>query len=113
MTAAVHASTRRASLALLARRVGLFVMYVVVAAAPLALALLGPHPPGRGFWLDAAFGLGLVGMAMLGLQFLSVARINRVDAPYGIDAVMRYHRQIAFVALAFITLHPTLLLAGR
>jgi predicted ferric reductase len=110
MAAAIHASTRRASLTLLARRAGLFVLYVVVAVAPLALALLGPHPPGRGFWLDAAFGLGLVGMAMLGLQFLSVARINRVDAPYGIDAVMRYHRQIAFVAMAFVTIHPLLLL---
>ena len=106
-------ATRRASLLLLLRRVGLYVMYVTLATTPLALALLGPHPPGRGFWIDASFGLGLVGLGMLGLQFLSVARINRVDAPYGIDAVMRYHRQIAFVALAFIVLHPTLLLASR
>ncbi len=105
------AATRRASLLLLLRRIGLYVMYVVLATTPLALALLGPHPPGRGFWIDVSFGLGLVGLGMLGLQFLSVARINRVDAPYGIDAVMRYHRQIAFVALAFVLLHPTVLLA--
>jgi predicted ferric reductase len=105
------AATRRASLLLLLRRIGLYVMYVVLATTPLALALLGPHPPGRGFWIDVSFGLGLVGLGMLGLQFLSVARINRVDAPYGIDAVMRYHRQIAFVALAFVVLHPTMLLA--
>jgi predicted ferric reductase len=113
MPAPSAAATRRASILLLLRRIGLFTMYVVLAVTPLALALIGPHPPGRGFWVDAAFGLGLVGLAMLGLQFLSVARINRVDAPYGIDAVMRYHRQIAFVALAFIALHPTLLLVNR
>jgi predicted ferric reductase len=105
------AATRRASRLLLLRRIGLFTMYAVLAVVPLGLALLGPHPPGRGFWIDASFGLGLVGLGMLGLQFLSVARINRVDAPYGIDAVMRYHRQIAFVALAFIVLHPVVLLA--
>lgn len=104
------AATRRASSILLLRRIGLFTMYVVLATTPLALALLGPHPPGRGFWIDVSFALGLVGLGMLGLQFLSVARINRVDAPYGIDAVMRYHRQIAFVALAFVFLHPTILL---
>ena len=102
-------ATRRASLLLLARRIGLFSMYVVLALTPLALALLGPHPPGRGFWFDFSFGLGLVGLGMLAMQFLSVARINRVDAPYGIDAVMRYHRQIAFVAFAFITAHPLVL----
>jgi predicted ferric reductase len=85
-------------------------LYIVVGVAPLVLALIGPHPPGRGFWVDAAFGLGLVGLAMLGLQFLSVARIARVDAPYGIDAVMRYHRQVAYVALAFLVAHPLLLL---
>ena len=102
-------ATRRASALLLLRRIGLFTMYVVLAATPLALALLGPHPPGRGFWFDFSFGLGLVGLGMLAMQFLSVARINRVDAPYGIDAVMRYHRQIAFVAFAFITAHPLVL----
>ncbi|MDQ1373179.1 MAG: hypothetical protein QOJ09_517, partial [Actinomycetota bacterium] len=111
MPTASAAATRRASQLLLLRRIGLFSMYAVLAGSPLALVVLGPHPPGRGFWLDVSFGLGLVGLAMLGLQFLSVARINRVDAPYGIDAVMRYHRQIAFVALAFIVLHPVLLLA--
>jgi predicted ferric reductase len=111
MPTASPAATRRASQLLLLRRIGLFSMYAVLAVVPLALALVGPHPPGRGFWLDASFGFGLVGLGMLGLQFLSVARINRVDAPYGIDSVMRYHRQIAFVAVAFIVIHPTLLLA--
>ena len=103
-------ATRRASQLLLLRRIGLMSMYLVVAAAPLVLALVGSRPPGRGFWVDAAFGLGLVGLAMIGLQFLSVARIARVDAPYGIDAVMRYHRQIAYVLLAFLVAHPLLLL---
>ncbi|MEY2475751.1 MAG: hypothetical protein QOG87_1066 [Actinomycetota bacterium] len=106
-------ATRRASFLLLLRRIGLFSMYVVLASTPLVLALIGPHPPGRGFWLDVSFALGLVGLAMLGLQFLSVARINRVDAPYGIDAVMRYHRQIAFVATAFIALHPLVLVLAE
>jgi predicted ferric reductase len=106
-------ATRRASLVLLLRRIALYTGYLALAVTPLALVLLGPHPPGRGFWLDFSFGLGLVGLGMLALQFLSVARINGVDAPYGIDSVMRYHRQIAFVAVAFIALHPTLLLGAR
>jgi predicted ferric reductase len=109
-TSGAATATRRASQLLLLRRIGLMALYVGVAVAPLGLALLGPHPPGRGFWVDVAFGLGLVGLSMLGLQFLSVARIARVDAPYGIDAVMRYHRQAAYATLAVVVAHPLLLL---
>jgi predicted ferric reductase len=46
---------------------------------------------------------------MLGLQFALVARIRRISRPFGIDVVLQFHRQITFVALAFVLLHPLLL----
>jgi predicted ferric reductase len=86
-------------------------LYLVVAVAPLLFALLGSPPPGRGFWTDLSVGLGFVGLAMLGLQFAVVARSRVVAEPYGIDVVIQFHRQISWVATAFLLAHPVILMA--
>ena len=46
---------------------------------------------------------------MLVLQFALIARFKAVAAPFGIDALLQYHVQISFVALAFALAHPVLL----
>jgi predicted ferric reductase len=84
------------------------VMYLLVAVAPLVFAWSGPEP-GRGFVINFSVALGFVGLAMMGLQFALVARFRTVSAPFGVDAMLQYHRQMAYVALAFILAHPLLL----
>ncbi|WP_409329480.1 ferredoxin reductase family protein [Trujillonella humicola] len=86
-------------------------LYLAVAVVPLVFALLGPAPRGRDFWTDFSVGLGFVGLAMLGLQFAVVARSRAVAAPYGIDVVIQFHRQISWVATAFVLAHPAILVA--
>ena len=56
-------------------------------------------------------GLGYVGLSMMVLQFTLVSRIKWLAAPFGIDILQRFHRQVSFVALAFVLAHPALLLA--
>jgi predicted ferric reductase len=68
-----------------------------------------PVPSGRGFWLEFSVALGFAGLTQIGLQFLLIARFKRVTAPYGIDVILRYHRQIAMVAVAAIVLHPLII----
>ncbi|UBU10570.1 ferredoxin reductase family protein [Nonomuraea gerenzanensis] len=85
-------------------------VYLAVAVAPLVFALLGEAPPGRGFLVDFSVALGFVGLSMMGLQFALVARFRSVAAPFGEDAVVQFHRQIAYVATLFILAHPVLLL---
>lgn len=46
----------------------------------------------------------------MGLQFAVVSRFSSVNAPYGLDAVLQYHRAISFVALAFVLAHPTIIM---
>jgi predicted ferric reductase len=46
---------------------------------------------------------------MLVMQFALIARFKAVAAPFGIDALLQYHVQITFVALAFALAHPFLL----
>jgi len=84
-------------------------LYLLVALGPLFFMLVGDAPPSRGWLVDLSVALGFVGLAMMGLQFALTARFNAVDASYGLDVVLRFHRQISFVALAFVLSHPVLL----
>lgn len=86
------------------------VVYVLAVVGPLFFMLVADTLPGRGWWLDLSTALGFIGMSMLGLQFAVTARFNPVDAPYGFDAVLQYHRQISLVAFAFVLAHPTILM---
>ena len=82
--------------------------YVAVAVSPLFVALIDLNP-GRGFVVNFSVALGFVGLTMLGLQFALVARFRRVAAPVGIDRLLEFHKQIAYVALGLVLLHPILL----
>jgi predicted ferric reductase len=101
-------AARRAAPAKGARRVGWLSMHVLIAAAPLALCV--PQlKPGRGFVIDLSVALGFVALSVLGLQFALAARFSRSSAPFGIDVVLTYHRQISFLAVAAAFAHPVLL----
>lgn len=89
------------------------VLYVLIALSPLLTILIGPEPPGRDFWTEFSVALGFVGMSVMCLQFLITARFRRVAAPYGIDILLQFHRQISFVAFALVLAHPLLLFVTR
>jgi predicted ferric reductase len=84
-------------------------LYLTIVLVPVFLMLLPPVPSGRPFWLEFSIALGFVGLTQIGLQFLLIARFKRATAPYGIDIILRYHRQIALVAVAAIVLHPLII----
>jgi predicted ferric reductase len=90
---------------------GLFwlLLYLMIVLVPVFLMLVPPVPSGRPFWLELSIALGFVGLTQIGLQFLLIARFKRVTAPYGIDIILRYHRQIALVAVGAIVLHPLII----
>ena len=84
-------------------------LYLAFCLVPLALAAGQHRPPGRPFLVELAVALGLVGLSMLVLQFALIARFKAVAAPFGIDALLQYHVQITFVALALALAHQVLL----
>lgn len=81
-------------------------LYLAVVLTPICLMLVPPVPSGRGFWLELSVALGFVGLTQIAVQFILIARFKRITAPYGIDIILRYHRQIALVAVAAVLLHP-------
>jgi predicted ferric reductase len=83
-------------------------MHLLVGIAPLALCFTEVMP-GRGFVVDLSVALGFVALSVLGLQFALAARFSRTSAPFGIDAVLTYHRQISFLAVVAAFGHPVLL----
>jgi predicted ferric reductase len=83
-------------------------VYLVVALSPLPLGLIQLDGT-RGFVINFSVALGFVGLSMLGLQFVLAARIHRVNSPFGVGSVLQFHRQIAYVAVVLILLHPILL----
>ena len=85
-------------------------LYLLVVLAPIGLMLAPPTPTGRSFWVELSVALGFVGLTQIGIQFVLIGRFQPLTYPYGIDVVLRYHRQIALVAIGFILLHPLLIL---
>lgn len=84
-------------------------LYLLAAVVPLFFMLVGDPPAGRGLLVDVSVALGFLGLAMLGLQFAITARAEAIDEPFGLDAVLQFHREISYVAFAFVLAHPILL----
>lgn len=76
---------------------------------PLGVVLAADRPEGQGFVTDFSVALGFVGLALMGLQFALCARFKAAAAPFGMDAVVQFHREVSYVALAMILAHPVLL----
>ena len=84
--------------------------YLLVVLAPILLMLVPPVPSGRSFWVEMGVALGFVGLTQIGIQFVLIARFKPLTYPYGIDVVLKYHKQIAVVATLFVLIHPVLIL---
>ncbi|TVP62044.1 MAG: oxidoreductase [Nodularia sp. (in: Bacteria)] len=82
--------------------------YLFITILPLLILLIYP-PTGRDFWIEFSVALGFIGLAMLALQFALTARINRIEASYGVDIILQFHRYISLVAFTLILIHPLIL----
>jgi predicted ferric reductase len=81
------------------------IAYLGVVIAPLVFAAIGGSDVNHGFWTNFSVALGFVGLAMMGLEFVLVARFKPVAAPFGQDALLQFHRQIGYVGLGFVLVH--------
>lgn len=89
------------------------VLYLAVTLAPLSVAFIYRDHPRREFWTEFSVALGFVGLSMLSLQFLITARFRGVAAPYGIDILLRFHRQISLLVVGLVVAHPVILFVTR
>jgi predicted ferric reductase len=92
-----------------ARRVLWLAAYVVAVLAPVALMAVAVKPGDDSFAVIAAAGLGFAAFAILALQVVMPSRAASFSAPFGVDLLVRFHRQMAYVALALVVGHVALL----
>jgi predicted ferric reductase len=79
-----------------------------ICVAPLVFALMSTNRAGQGFWTDFSVALGFVGLALMGIEFVLVARVKTIAEPFGTDALIDFHRQIGYAGLAFVLIHVAL-----
>jgi predicted ferric reductase len=84
--------------------------YLVLALAPLLVAVIISAPPGNGFGWDFAIALGIGAFGLMGAMLLLTARFRRAAAPFGVDVIFYFHRQIGIAILGVALLHPLILL---
>jgi predicted ferric reductase len=91
----------------------LCVAYPLLILTPLtAFAALSPHshhPVAAELGIDCA----VVAFTILALQFVIAARLRWIEAPFGLDVVLQFHRTMAFVAMGLLCLHPLLVAAAE
>ncbi|HVS09724.1 MAG TPA: ferredoxin reductase family protein [Planctomycetota bacterium] len=88
-------------------------LYVALALAPLALAAAAdPIDVRRAPDLELAVALGFVAFALISIEFALVSRLRPLAQPFGIDALMLFHRHMGIAALAFVVAHALLVCAG-
>jgi predicted ferric reductase len=89
-----------------------FSLYVLFTLLPAGVALaMDPYAVARPTLVEFSVGLAFVAFPLLLAQFALVSRLRAASAPFGSDALMQFHRQIAIAALAFVVLHVILLAA--
>jgi predicted ferric reductase len=85
-------------------------IYLSALVMPLLFAAWAHTGEGRGFWVEFGVALGLVGLAMLALQFALTARFRKATLPFGVDSILQFHRQAGIIAFFFIFAHPIILI---
>jgi predicted ferric reductase len=90
----------------------LVVAYVALLCSPLVVAGLMRPRTQQSFLWELGKSFALVGVVVLVLQFVLAARLRGTTRHFGLDAVLRFHRGMAILAVVLIALHPVLLALG-
>lgn len=99
-------------MALLFRGMAWFGLYLGMVLLPLGVALaVDPVATPRGFWTEAAVGAGFIAFTLGALEFSLVGRFRAAAEPFGIDALMLWHRWMGVAAAVFLGGHVAWLAA--
>jgi predicted ferric reductase len=83
-------------------------IYPLLILTPLlTFAFLSPDSD-RPLAAEVGVDCAVVAFSILALQFVLTARLRWIEAPFGLDVLLRFHRTMAFVAMGLLGLHPLL-----
>jgi len=88
-------------------------LYPVLILAPFTI-LAALNPASDHSRVDeVAMGCAAVGFTILALQFVITGRFHWVEAPFGLDVLLVFHRVMALIATAALLVHPVLVAWGE
>ena len=87
----------------------LILLYSAALMLPLVLGAAHGRVPNNQFIKQMALGFGLVGLMIIATSFILAARYNWITKPFGLDAVMLFHRRMALLGFCAIIVHLALL----
>jgi predicted ferric reductase len=89
------------------------IAYPLLILTPLAVFAIGSPHSDHTRIVEIGVDCAIVAFTILALQFVTSARLRWIEAPFGLDVVLRFHRTMAFVALGLLCIHPLLIAAGE
>jgi predicted ferric reductase len=90
------------------------ILYVLIVLAPLIMVtyLYPATLHKNGVIYETGKNLGLTAFMILMLQPLLAGRFKWIEAPFGMDILIRFHKYMAVFAVCLLVLHPVLLAGG-
>jgi len=82
--------------------------YPLLIVTPLAVFAVASPNSKQELIADMGVNCAVVAFTILALQFVISARLRWVEAPFGLDVVLRFHRAMAMVAMGLLCIHPLL-----
>lgn len=86
-----------------------FFIYGFLVFFPLFIAATTRPPGNRPAIVEISVACGFIGLAMLALEFALISHLRPVAMPFGMDALIQFHRELGTMALVFVLVHPVLL----
>jgi predicted ferric reductase len=91
----------------------LMVLYPLLVLAPLAIFTVLNPSSDHSRVEQVGIGSALVGYTILALQFVITGRFSWLEAPFGLDVLLVFHRAMALIATAALLVHPVLIAWGE
>jgi predicted ferric reductase len=94
---------------------GIFLMmvYPILLVTPLAIFAVLRPPSEQALAAEVGVDCAVVGFTILALQFVLMARLRWIEAPFGLDVLLAFHRAMALLALALLCTHPLLIASSE
>ena len=91
----------------------LLLLYPLLILAPLAIFTALNPTSDHSRTEQVGIGCAVVGYTILALQFVITGRLPWVEAPFGLDVLLVFHRVMALVATSALLVHPVLIASGE
>jgi predicted ferric reductase len=91
----------------------LCILYPLLVLTPLVLLAVRSPNSHRALIAEIGADCAVVAFTILTLQFVIAARLRWIEAPFGLDVLLRFHRAMALVAMSLVCVHPLLVAWGE